>query len=166
MSTPEVITLRYDRRGLVLDGARALIGLAATLGPIIFLETLEWLTWVLGGAAMLFGVFAAKTAARAVARVRLEGSMIHYDGLIRKSLDISAMDRVKLAYFGRRGSGRKGWMTLTLRAGGGRIVLDSTLERFEDLVAAVAATIRRNEVPLDPTSAHNFSVLGHGLEDE
>ncbi len=166
MTRSKPIELRYQRAQVMGDAARSVLGLVATLGPILFLDPLPWLVWVLAVAALLFAAMGMKAVESACTAIILEGSMIHRRSLISRSVDIEKLDRIKLSYFGRRNGEGKGWMSLTIGSEDQKVSVDSNLERFDELAGATLNAARRNKIFLDPTSAHNFSMLGHSVEDE
>ncbi len=67
---------RYPLRELSGDYVRAGLGLAATLGPLLFVPASPVMMWLLGGLAALFLAFGARTALRQMTVVRVDDAGI------------------------------------------------------------------------------------------
>lgn len=155
-------THRFNRPALRADGARASVGLALTLGPLVLLETATVVTWILAALALLFGWFGARTLIRHQSHVVLSPAGIDLFGPRPSSIRWAEVDQVRLAYFApRRAQAQQGWMQLTLRERTGRTLrLDSTLDGFDDLLGEVERVARRADLALDPTTMSNLAALG------
>ena len=73
----------------------------------------------------------------------------------------SDVEEVQLRYFKTMRNSMKNWFTLTLRSGGAKITLDSTVPKFELIIASVAIIIRQNALQIDDITNANFSAMGH-----
>ncbi|WP_421880998.1 hypothetical protein [Pacificispira sp.] len=155
--------LRYDSGALAKDAARGLIGLAVTAGPALGVENIlrpiEIVCWAL---ATLFAVFLLRTALRHKTEIQLsEDAIAVQSPLRRRQLKWSDITVVKLSYFAsakaRRGSGV---LTLTLRGGGTKIIVESSLKEFDRLAESVAELCARQGIDVDPTTMHNFDAMG------
>lgn len=162
-------THHFDRRMLLADGGRAAVGTALTLGPLIMLDTAPVVTWLLAALALLFIWFAIRTLIRWRSRVVLSAGQIGLEGPRPRTIRWQDLQSVRLAYFAvRRGREQRqpGWLQLTLRGGPRRgLKIDSTLERFDELLAQVHRVALARDLPLDPTTAGNFAALGLGTPD-
>lgn len=161
---PATSTHRFNRSALLADGARAAVGLGLTLGPLILLDTATAVTWILGALAVLFGWFAARTLVRHRSRIVVSPDGVDLLGPRPTAVRWANVGEMRLAYFApRRAQERQGWLQLTLREHGGRTLrLDSTLERFDDLLCQVYEIVRAADLPLDPTTSSNLAALGLG----
>lgn len=169
---PKTRTHRFRREALLADGARAVFGLLITLGPLIMLDTAVVVTWVCVVLALLFAWFGGRTLIRLKSRVVVTPEGIDLVGPRRRSIRWRDLEEVHLAYFApRRAQPGHGWMQLTLRERpDSTLRLDSTLERFDELLADVHRMALAAGLPLDPTTSSNLAALGlapagAGIED-
>lgn len=161
-------THRFDRQMLLADGGRAALGTALTLGPLILLETALVVTCLLAVLGLLFVWFAIRTSIRWRSRVVLSVGQIGLEGPRPRTIRWQDLESVRLAYFAtRRGREQRGsgWLQLTLRGPQRALRIDSTLERFDELLAQVHRVVLARGLPLDPTTAGNFAALGLGASD-
>ena len=155
--------LRYRRSDLLLDYGRAALG-AGLSGAVLAAPTAPAVGMVAGGLTLLFAVFALRTAARQVTRFELSASGIAEVGWRRTHLDWSQLDGFKLRYYAPRRKRAKGWMTLSLRARGRRLALDSTLPDFDRVASLAVAAARRNGVELDDVTIGNLAAIEPGTD--
>ncbi|MGQ9366334.1 hypothetical protein [Azospirillum sp. ST 5-10] len=152
--------LRYPAGSLYGDYARAGAGLAMTALPLALLEVSRWLAVPLGAAALLFALFAARTAQRQLTRVSVDGAGVRADGPLGGAVRWDALARLRLRFYATRRDRSQGWMQLTLAGGGGRVRVESSLDGFGALAARAAAAARRNGVALDAATVDNLLALG------
>lgn len=150
--------LRYRRSDLLLDYGRAALG-AGLSGAVLAVPTAPAISVVAGGLTALFGVFAVRTAARQITRYELSGAGIAEIGWRTVALHWSELDALKLRYYAPRRKNATGWMALSLRGGGRRLSLDSTLPEFEQVAALAVAAARRNGLELDDITVGNLAAL-------
>lgn len=160
-------THHFKRGALLADGARAAAGLLISFGPLVLLETAVVVTWICSGLTILFAWFAGRTAVRARSRVVLSAKGIELLGPRPSAIRWEDLEEIRLAYFApRRAQERTGWMQLTLRERtGSRLRVDSTLERFDDLLATVHRVASAADLPFDPATSSNFAALGLARAD-
>jgi hypothetical protein len=151
---------RYPTSVLLADYGRAGLGFALTGGPVLALDPAPLFAWSLGFLAVIFAVFAARTAVRQLTRYELSEEALVATGLWVRRLAWDQLDQVRLRFFSTKRDRKEGWMQLDLQAGGTRLRIDSTLEDFH-LVAhrAVAAASARG-VPLADATRGNLLGLG------
>lgn len=150
--------LRYRRSDLLLDYGRAALG-AGLSGAVLTVPTAPAVSVVAGGLTALFGVFAVRTAARQITRYELSLDGIAEIGWRTVTLHWSELDALKLRYYAPRRKKVTGWMALSLRGGGRRLSLDSTLPEFEQVAALAVAAARRNRLELDDITVGNLAAL-------
>ena len=150
--------IRYRRSDLLLDYGRAAVG-AGFSGAVLAAPTAPAVTMVAGGLAALFGIFALRTAARQITRYELSARGIAEVGWRRISLNWDELDGMKLRYYAPRRKKTDGWMALSLRAGGRRLSIDSTLPGFEEVAALAIAAARRNGLDLDDVTVGNLAAM-------
>jgi hypothetical protein len=153
-------TFRYQRGALYADYARAAAGFALTAGPLLFVDPNAVIVVILGGFALLFALFGARSAARHVMTVEITEQGLATTGPRAVGFGWSELDQFQLKYYSTRRDRTSGWMELQLGAGKRRLKLDSTLEGFPDLVKRGAEAARANALDLDPWTIENLNGLG------
>ena len=108
---------------------------------------------------MTVALFHLRTAARQITRYELSAAGIAEIGWRRVELAWAELDGLKLRYYAPRRKKANGWMALSLRAGGRRLALDSTLPEFERVATLAIAAARRNGVALDDITVGNLAAL-------
>lgn len=151
--------LRYRRTDLLLDYGRAALG-AGLSGAVLVAQTPPAVVAVASGLTALFGIFALRTVTRQITRYVVSPTGIAAIGWRKVALDWAELDRLRLRYYAPRRKRAKGWMTLSLNAGGRRLSVDSTLPEFEHVAALAAAAAHRNGLPLDDTTLGNLAAMG------
>lgn len=154
----------YPTDKLVGDYGRAALGFTLVMLPLLTVDLAPWLALLLGGLALLFLVFAGRTARRQLSPIQLDERGIVAAGPFPTRLDWGALERVKLGYYATKRDGSNGWMQLALGGSGRRIVVDSRIEGFEAIARAAAEAARERQVELGRTTAANFAALGIELE--
>ena len=156
---------RYPRRVIVGDYLRAALGLGCTVVPLIAADGQPIATVIFGALAVLFAVFAARTAIRQATRIAmtdhgLERLAISTFGLGRVTVPWERIADVKVRYFSTRRDRERGWMQLAVLSGAGRITVDSTVEGFADIARRAALAARANGVTLSGATLDNLAALG------
>ena len=139
---------RYPRRSLTADYLRAAAGLTLTAGPLAVVPAGAVAAPILGGLAVLFVVFGARTALRHASRIEMDDERLALLGPWPRRIAWDEVTGLRLRYFATRRGRGAGWMQLILTAPGVRLRLDSTLEDFPAIArrAARAACDRRGQV--------------------
>ncbi len=151
---------RYPARVLAADYARAGFGLAVTAGPLLLLEPAPVVAVVLGAVALLFGAFALRTGLRQATVIELTVDGIRSRGPMPCHIPWRDVTQLRLDYFATRREPPRGWMQLKVSGRHRRIRVDSTIDRFEQLAAAVASTAQDRAIPLNDAAVANFGALG------
>lgn len=160
---------RYPVRSLVGDYIRAAVGVALGVGVLSSVSASMLVVLVFGCLTLLFGVFGFWTLSRHLAAVAVSDDGIACRGLVGKALPWSALDQMKLRYFGARRQSKTsggGFLQLTLRGGGTKLTFESSLEGFDFIAWRAAKAMRENAASLDPTSAGNLLALGIDADGE
>ncbi|WP_051341357.1 hypothetical protein [Azospirillum halopraeferens] len=152
--------LRYPPASLWGDYARAGAGLAMTALPLAALEVSSWLAVPLAACAVLFALFAARTAQRHLTRVTVDAAGVRADGPLGAAVRWDELRRLRLRFYSTRRDRSQGWMQMTLAGDSGRVKLESTLDGFDAIAARAAAAARRNGLTLDPATVDNLLALG------
>ena len=151
---------RYPARAVLLDYLYSGLGLLFTLGPLGLAASAGPAAWVLGGLAALFAVYCARTALRHRTSLRVSEEEIVVDGLLRRHLLWNRLTRCTLGYYATRRNRDRGWMQLTLKAGGRSLRIDSQIEGFDRIVRRAANAAQRRGIALDNTTQENLRALG------
>ena len=151
---------RYPARAVLLDYLYSGLGLLFTLGPLAGTTPSGPAAWVLGGLAALFAVYGARTALRHRTRLRVSEEEIVVDGLPRRHLPWSRLTRCTLGYYATRRNRDRGWMQLTLKAGGRSLRIDSQIEGFDRIVRRAVHAAQSHGIAFDNTTQENLRALG------
>lgn len=155
-------THRYHRRDLSADLLRVVLGIAACVTPMFFIEAGATASYVLGIFASFFGLFGLRTLMQSRTVVTLDDSGISATGLSNTHIPWDSLDTLKLSYFSTRRDREAGWMQITLRGKGRRIAVHSTLEGFEEVCQLGFQAARKNDIELTDATARNLAVIGLG----
>jgi hypothetical protein len=150
----------YPTSAMLGDYIRAAVGLVPTAAVLATMPVGLTAAIVLGGFSSLFAVFGIRTALRHGTRVEMTETMLSTSGLISASIPWSRLDRLKLAYYSTRRDRREGWMQLELRAGRTKVLVDSRIEGFTEVVKASARAAENRGLALDPATSANLEALG------
>lgn len=157
------------------DYLRSAVGVALTGVPAILVPPGPVVTSLLGGLALVFAGFGARTALRQRLRMTADEHCLAWHTLVwhtlvwhtpvwqtmgRRSLNWRELDSVRLAFFATRRRRGEGVMELTLRAGPTRIKLDSNIVGFADIARLAHDAARNLGVELTTRTIGNFQALG------
>jgi hypothetical protein len=153
-------THRYPVNALYGDYARAGLGLALTLGPAAMVGAGSGALYVLLPLALLFAVFALRTAARQIAVVELAADRVTLATWRRAALAWQDMHHLRVDYYSTRGDRAGGWMQLTAKGKGTAIRVDSAIEDFVAIARHAADAARANGVEISEATRANLGHLG------
>ncbi len=152
--------LSYPVRATYGDYARAAVGLAFTLGPALAIGQWSHAHWLLLPLASLFAVFAFRTWRRGQTVIEWDDTGLSISGGGRASLPWSELVSLKLAFYATGRDRTGGWMQLTLRGNGAKVLADSGAENFPAFAARCAAAAQAKNLTLDTATRANFASLG------
>jgi hypothetical protein len=161
-------SFRYPIRALCLDYAGSGVGLATSLGLIVFIRMAEPVAWVVTAVAALFLVYFGRTVCRQLTRIELDEGGIRAVGpaWVPSCAAIRWEDlrSLRLDYYSTRRdpegmSMQGGWMQLKLRDARRTIRIDSDVDGFAELVRAAAHAAARRDLALDPATASNLEAM-------
>ncbi len=151
---------RYQVRAVAADYARGAAGGVLCAGGLAIGMPSVIPTVIFGGLTALFILFTMRTALRHRQAIEMTGEAIGVAGRSGKVLGWAEIDDVRLRFFATRRNRSDGWMTLTLKAGGRRLAIDSTIDGFDRIAGGAAAAAQANRLALNPTTTANFGALG------
>jgi hypothetical protein len=160
--------LRYPLSALVWDYTRGIAGIVIC---VVILVTNEWhnqLLWLFVGLTILFAIYTMTTLAKNLAWFRVSEEGIECGGFRRQSIRWGELSELALRYYPTSRSRKKGWMTLTLKAKGGRgkaggetsMKIDSNLPGFPEIATRAAWAAKENKLMVDRVTADNLAALG------
>jgi hypothetical protein len=158
---------RYPRRALLGDYARSAAGLGVGLGVLVLEPATPVIVAIFGGITVLFLVFGLRTLQRHLVQVSVTENGISAAGMVTRVVRWAALERLTLRYYGTRRQqkeGRRGFLQLDLRGGGGSLRLESSIDGFEEILRLAARAARRRGLALDPVTAGNLLGLGIDVE--
>lgn len=151
---------RYPRTAILGDYARAALGLALTLPPLLLVAMLPWVRLLFAGLAALFAAFAAATLARQLGTIRLDETGIAVTGPWPRRIEWRALEALRLRWYAGRRDRSRGFLQLVLRGGGRRLALDSRVDGFEVIAAAAARAAAERGLALSEATQVNLAALG------
>ena len=152
---------RYPTSTLLSDGFRAAFGVTATLLPLAFLDIAWPFALILVGLGVIFLCFAFRVAEHGLSAIELSDHGISRRGLMTLSLAWRDLRALKLAHFATPRRPSDGWYQLTLKGDDGALKVESTIDGFDEIVAAAVNAAEAIGLGLDPTTGENLQGLGH-----
>ena len=152
---------RYPASTLLSDGFRAAFGIMATLSPLAFLDVAWPLVLILGGVGAIFLFFAVRVAGHGLSSIVLSEHGISRRGPVALSLAWRDLRALKLAHFAAPRRSSDGWYQLTLKGDACTLKMDSTIDGFDEIVAAAVKAAEAVGFGLDPATGENLRGLGH-----
>ena len=151
---------RYPISELRGDYIRAVAGMLF-FGMFLFsASSVPVMFFIIGSIFLLFLGFAVQTWSRHSTVIRIEPHGLRFYGLRHREIAWDDLSSAKLRFFTVKRDRDAGWMELTLFKGKNKTKIDSRLEGFNDIAAAVANKIEEKGVTIDENSVENFNALG------
>ncbi len=149
---------RYSPRAAYVAGLRALAGIAgsAALWGVAGGLTIGLISLAAIAVFLAYGVIAVRRSKDVLV---LSDTSIVVNGWRRRIIEFDQMTVVRLAYYSTRRDGEKGWMELTVKAGGQRLMIESEIDDFNRIATAIYDAAINNTITLSPVSQRNFAVL-------
>ena len=156
---------RYPLNRLLADYALGGGGAIVSAGIWSLAPNVPYVLMLFGGLTGLFLIFTIRTAIRHRLRIAADAEGLRVSGGWRRSLRWDEVEGVRLRYFSTRRNRQGGWMTLTLRARGRRLAIDSYLEGFDSIARRAAEAASSRRLALDPATSSNFAALKIAIRD-
>ena len=151
---------QYSVRSMAGDYTGAAVGIACTLGPLLWARPAPVAAWILGVGGVLFLVYFGRTVCRQLTRYELDETGIRARGPLGAMIRWDRLCALRLDYYSTRADREGGWMQLRLGDGQRTLRIDSGLEGFAELARAAARVAARRALALDAATAANLEVLG------
>lgn len=152
-------TLHYPAAALAAHYLRAGIGLAVTLGVLLWAHPTSAVSWIFAAGAFLFLLYLGQTVVRQLTRIEIEESGIRTRGLLGVAIRWEDLRAVRLGYYSTRSDRRGGWMQLEIRGTRRSIRVESTLAGFARLAARLAREAEARGLALDAATRENLELL-------
>ncbi len=150
---------RYPIRAMAADYVRAVAGMALAFGPLTFSNIASVMVYILATLGTLFLAFGMRTVLRHMTRVDVSADQIRFEGPIGAELRWRDLDAMTLNYYSTHRDRKGGWMQLTLKGGGRKVKLVSTIERFPEIASRAVIAARANGLELDEVTLSNLAAL-------
>jgi len=156
---------RYPLRALAGDYVRSAVGFGLTGTPLLLANPASAMIAVLGGLSLVFAAFGLRTALRHRTVIRLGEAGVSAEGPLPRTVNWQELRGMTLRFYSlKRGKDRnaidKGWMQLKLVGGESALVIDSTLDGFEAVVARATTVARARGLEFAPDTVANLAALG------
>jgi hypothetical protein len=153
---------RYLPSSLYGDYLRAAIGTAFLGPPLYFAAGSPVVATILGTLLLLFVGFGVRTAIRHFTRIETTPESLLAIGPFGRAMPWNGINKVELKYFStqRDRKGGDGWIQLKVCDQTGCMKLESTLERFDELVAKVATAAFSNGAEMSELTVENLTMMG------
>ena len=150
----------YPASAMIGDYLRAAAGLVPASAIFATTPVAPVPATLLGGFAIIFGVFGLRTALRHNTSIEMTDTEIRARGLVERTIAWSELDRLRLAYFSTRRDRKSGWMQLELAGGGAKLSLDSRIAGFGEVVRRAAEAAADRHLRVSEATAVNLEALG------
>jgi hypothetical protein len=155
----------YPASAMIGDYLRAAAGLVPTGAIFATMPVAPVPATVLGGFAIIFGIFGLRTALRHNTSIEMTDTEIRAhglvaNGLIERTIAWAELDRLRLSYFSTRRDRKSGWMQLQLAGNGVKLSLDSRIAGFGEVVQRAADAAYERQLQVSESTAANLEALG------
>ncbi len=147
---------RYPLSWLLIDGSRAVLGIAVTLGPLAFLELSRPLALFLGALAALFLWFGYRVLVQSFLIITPTTEGLLHKAWRQRLFLWKDLRQLKLAYYAPMRRRNNGWYQLTIRGKQQSLSLDSTLIGFDNVLQAAIDAASDAALTLDVTTRDNI----------
>ena len=153
----EVQTMGYPSKLMAPDLAKSIVGLLICGVIALIPEMLAIIQWTSAGLALLFVFYFARTVIRFQSKIYVSEYGIRLSSLRGgTAFAWPELSKFRLRYFSTKRDGNKGWFELTLQAGDAKIVAESTLDGFDDLLEISRDWAKDNQLLVDDVTRTNL----------
>ncbi len=161
-----MFTCKYSRKSISGDYIRATIGLIITVGLLLAATKITIFQYIFAAGALLFFGFLLRTFLRQFTTYTVTQRDLKTFGLFKRTLSWEKLNDVNLKYFSTRRDRKAGWYQLTLSDGIVKVVIDSELIRFNDIMKICSDVVRQKRIIVSETTSENFTSSGFSLIDQ
>ncbi|MEM7072656.1 MAG: hypothetical protein AAF418_03715 [Pseudomonadota bacterium] len=167
----QILIARYQPRMVIANALMAFAALTLMTAMMILLDLAAFIAWILAPAACLCAWYGIQNWLRLLVRIELDAQGVTVHGIRPRQLRWNSFTALALRYYprpmsyksGAQTRTRSGWFTLSMRGSDGRLVIDSDLEHFDQLLAHILKACATNKITMDHQSLHNLAACGHDL---
>ena len=105
-------------------------------------------------------LFALKVLEHGLSQIEVLADEIVNHGPFTRRVNMERITKLKLARYASPRRQSEGWYQLTLGDHDGTVKVDSTIDGFEDIVAAAVSAAEASQIALDLTTEENLRGLG------
>lgn len=152
-----VQVMGYPPKLMAPDMAKSVVGVLVCCVIALIPDMLKIIQWTAAGLALLFIFYFARTLIRVQSKIYVSEYGIRLASLRGgTAFAWSELSKFRLRYFSTKRDGNKGWFELTLQAGDAKIVAESTLEGFYDLLEISRDWAKDNNILVDDVTRTNL----------
>jgi hypothetical protein len=156
----DVQMMSYPPKLMAPDLAKSIVGLLICGVIALIPDMLKLIQWTAAGLALLFVFYFARTLIRFQSKLFVSEYGIRLSGLRGgTAFAWTELSRFRLRYFSTKRDGNKGWFELTLHAGETKIVAESTLDGFDELLEISRDWAKDNQLLVDDVTRTNLMRL-------
>ncbi|WP_336080747.1 hypothetical protein [Thalassospira sp. CH_XMU1448-2] len=156
----DVQVMAYPAKLMAPDLAKSTVGLLICGVIALIPDMLEIIQWTAAGLALLFIFYFARTLIRLQSKLFVSEYGIRLSSLRGgTAFAWPELSKFRLRYFSTKRDGNKGWFELTLHAGETKIVAESTLDGFDDLLEISRDWAKDNQILVDDVTRTNLMRL-------
>ncbi|MEK9842279.1 MULTISPECIES: hypothetical protein [unclassified Thalassospira] len=153
----DVQMMSYPPKLMAPDLAKSIVGLLICGVIALIPDMLEIIQWTAAGLALLFVFYFARTLIRFQSKLFVSEYGIRLSSLRGgTAFAWPELSKFRLRYFSTKRDGNKGWFELTLHAGETKIVAESTLDGFDDLLEISRDWAKDNQLLVDDVTRTNL----------
>lgn len=152
---------RYRPASLMLDGLRCTFGLAATIGPLAFLDVVWPLAMIMFALGLVFSAFAVRLALQYQTSIEVSDRGIASRGLVVRRIAWEDLTSLRLAHYAPPKRPSEGWYQLMIRGQNSAVKVDSTIEDFGEIMRRAVVAADAAGLVLDPATSENLRGVGH-----
>jgi hypothetical protein len=155
----------YPASAMIGDYLRAAAGLVPAGAIFATMPVAPVPATLLGGFAIVFGIFGLRTALRHNTSIEMTDTEIRAhglvaNGLVERTVAWAELNRLRLSYFSTRRDRKSGWMQLELAGNGVKLSLDSRIAGFGEVVRRAADAAYDRQLQVSESTAANLEALG------
>lgn len=151
---------KYPPMSLIGSYARAVFGILLTVVPLLLLNPISVILYLLVFLLFLFLGYGLRTIFRQFTRFNVTEDGIFMIGPVSRTITWEELDGFTLKYFSTRRDREAGWMNLKLKGGRVTLNIDSTIHDFHKLLRLIFRAAERKGLRIEPTTLSNLLALG------
>lgn len=150
----------YSALGLIGNYARTLVGIVMTVVPLLLLNPISAIVYILVVMLILFVGYGIYTYLKQITRFEVTEDGIDMIGPVNRRINWEDLDGFSLKYYSTQRRRNAGWMTLRLKGGGVKMSIDSAINDFDVLLRLAFRMAERKGVEVNSVTLANLAVLG------